>query len=74
MPLFEHLFPPTAPEPSPASVKAMLNITGMEVGDLRLPLVGVPEGYRNRLQVLLVDYNLVPTRATREGVTIPATT
>lgn len=62
MPLFEALFPPTAPEPSPASVKAMLNITGMEVGDLRLPLVNVPETYRNQLQVLLADYNLVPSR------------
>lgn len=60
MPLFEHLFPPTAPEPSPASVKAMLNLTGMKVGDLRLPLVGVSESYLNRLQVLLADYNLIP--------------
>lgn len=60
MPLFEHLFPPTAPEPSPASVKAMLNLTGMKVGDLRLPLVGVSKSYLNRLQVLLADYNLIP--------------
>ena len=60
MPLFEHLFPPTAPESSPASVKAMLNLTGMEVGDLRLPLVGVPERYLSRLQILLADYNLIP--------------
>jgi 4-hydroxy-tetrahydrodipicolinate synthase len=60
MPLFEALFPPTAPEPSPASVKAMLNITGMEVGGLRLPLINVPEDYSNQLQVLLADYHLVP--------------
>lgn len=59
MPLFETLFPPTAPEPSPASVKAMLNITGLEVGDLRLPLVSVPDSYKDRLQVLLAEYDLV---------------
>ncbi len=70
MPLFDHLFPPTAPVSSPASVKAMLNLTGIEVGDLRLPLVNVPESYRDRLQVLLADYNLVPTR---ESVTTATT-
>jgi len=59
MPLFEALFPPAAPEPSPASVKAMLNLTGMEVGGLRLPLVEVPDSYKARLQVLLAEYNLV---------------
>ncbi len=59
MPLFEALFPPTSPEPSPASVKAMLNITGIEVGGLRLPLVGVPDSYKARLQVLLAEYDLV---------------
>ncbi|KKR50468.1 MAG: Dihydrodipicolinate synthase [Candidatus Curtissbacteria bacterium GW2011_GWA1_40_16] len=58
MPLFEALFPPTSPEPSPASVKAMLNITGMEVGGLRLPLVEVPDSYKARLQVLLAEYDL----------------
>ncbi|MEX2028026.1 MAG: 4-hydroxy-tetrahydrodipicolinate synthase [Candidatus Curtissbacteria bacterium] len=48
MPLFEALFPPTAPEPSPASVKAMLNIIRIPVGDLRLPLVGIPREYHER--------------------------
>lgn len=60
MPLFEALFPPTSPEPSPASIKTMLNITGMEVGGLRLPLVDVPESYRNKLQILLAQYDLLP--------------
>lgn len=60
MPLFDALFPPTSPEPNPAPVKAMLNITGMEVGGLRLPLVEVPEPYRNNLQILLAQYDLVP--------------
>lgn len=60
MPLFDALFPPTSPEPSPASIKTMLNITGMEVGDLRLPLVNVPDTYRNTLQILLAQYDLVP--------------
>ncbi len=59
MPLFEALFPPTSPEPSPASVKAMLNLTGMEVGGLRLPLINVPDSYKDRLQVLLAEYDLV---------------
>lgn len=59
MPLFEALFPPTAPVSSPAAVKAMLNITGMEVGPLRLPLVDVPDAYKNTLQILLAQYDLV---------------
>lgn len=58
MPLFEALFPPTSPEPSPASVKAMLNIVGMEVGGLRLPLVSVPDSYKSKLQILLAKYDL----------------
>ncbi len=62
MPLFEALFPPTAPEPSPASIKAMLNIAGIEVGGLRLPLVEVPETYRGHLQDLMGRYELVPVR------------
>lgn len=60
MPLFEALFPPTAPCSSPASIKAALNLTGMNVGSLRLPLVDVPDSYRDRLQVLLASYNLIP--------------
>ncbi|TSC88272.1 MAG: 4-hydroxy-tetrahydrodipicolinate synthase [Microgenomates group bacterium Gr01-1014_7] len=62
MPLFDTLFPPTAPEPSPASIKAMLNIAGMEVGGLRLPLVEVPETYRCYLQDLMSGYELAPAR------------
>lgn len=59
MPLFEALFPPTSPEPSPSSVKAMLGITEMGEDILRLPLVSVPESYRNSLRELLTGYGLV---------------
>ena len=63
MPLFEALFPPTSPEPSPSSVKAMLDITGMGRDVLRLPLVSVPESYRNSLRELLTGYGLVENAA-----------
>lgn len=62
MPLFDVLFPPTSPESSPSAIKAMLNLTGMDVGGLRLPLVGVPDSYKNKLQILLAKYNLVPSK------------
>lgn len=58
MPLFDALFPPTAPEPSPSSIKAMLNIAGIEVGSLRLPMLEAPETYRDDLQELLAGYEL----------------
>ncbi len=60
MPLFEALFPPKSPEPSPSAVKAMLNLTGMKVGGLRPPLLETPDTYKDKLQVLLAQYNLVP--------------
>lgn len=64
MPLFEALFPPTAPEPSPASVKAMLNLSGIEVGSLRSPVLDILKeseykDYKDRLQILLAEYNLL---------------
>lgn len=64
MPLFEALFPPTAPEPSPASVKAMLNLSGIEVGSLRSPVLDILKEseykyYKDRLQILLAEYNLL---------------
>lgn len=59
MPLFEALFPPTSPEPSPSSIKAMVDIVGMGEDILRLPLVRVPESYKNHLQELLCGYGLV---------------
>ena len=60
MPLFEHLFPPTSPEPSPSALKAMLEITGLDSGVLRSPMVEVPEEYRTILENLLAHYNLLP--------------
>lgn len=63
MPLFEALFPPTSPEPSPSSIKAMIDIVGMGEDILRLPLVRVPESYRNSLQELLTGYGLVENAA-----------
>lgn len=66
MPLFEALFPPTSPEPSPASIKAMLNLVGVPVGGLRLPMVEVPEDYKQRLQVLIADYQ-IPTPSTESS-------
>ena len=62
MPLFEALFPPTSPEPSPAPIKAALNLVGMPVGDLRLPLVSVPQSYQEKLQVLLAQYQVDPVK------------
>lgn len=63
MPLFDALFPPTSPEPSPSSIKAMLGIVGMGEDVLRLPLVSVPETYRNHLRELLAGYDLVEGEA-----------
>lgn len=63
MPLFEALFPPTSPEPSPSSIKAMINLVGIGEDVLRLPLVSVPESYRNHLRELLSGYGLVERAA-----------
>ncbi|EKD58023.1 MAG: hypothetical protein ACD_57C00045G0002 [uncultured bacterium] len=63
MPLFEALFPPTSPEPSPSAIKAMLNLRGIPVGTLRPPVLDILDeypNYRDRLQVLLANYNLLP--------------
>jgi 4-hydroxy-tetrahydrodipicolinate synthase len=62
-PLYAALFPPTSPVASPAAVKAMLNIAGVEVGGLRSPLIEVPESYRNSLRELLSGYSLVENAA-----------
>ena len=63
MPLFDALFPPTSPEPSPSSIKAMINLVGMGEDVLRLPLVSVPESYRNNLRELLSGYGLMEGEA-----------
>lgn len=54
MPLFEALFPPTSPEPSPSALKAMLRIRGLTSGVLRLPLVEVPDSYEEKLKEVLL--------------------
>lgn len=60
MPFFNALFPNEYfSDSNPSTIKAALNLTGMEVGGLRLPLVEVPDSYKARLQVLLAEYNLV---------------
>lgn len=59
MPLFKALFPPQPESPSPAPVKAMLNMTGITVGSLRLPLVEVSDSYKEQLKALVEDYELV---------------
>lgn len=64
MPLFSALFPPESPEASPASVKAMLNLSGMPVGSLRGPLLNILKEdsyreHRDRLQALVAEYNFV---------------
>ncbi|EKE13200.1 MAG: dihydrodipicolinate synthase [uncultured bacterium] len=59
MPLFNALFPNEYfSDSNPSAIKAALNLTGMEVGGLRLPLVSVPDSYKDRLQVLLAEYDL----------------
>lgn len=58
LPLGKALFPPVAPVSSPASIKAALNLSGFEVGGLRLPMIEVPESYQARLKDLLATYQL----------------
>jgi 4-hydroxy-tetrahydrodipicolinate synthase len=58
LPLAKALFPPVAPVASPSSIKAALNISGFEVGGLRLPLIEVSESYRTKLGEVLGVYEL----------------
>ncbi|HEV2124045.1 MAG TPA: 4-hydroxy-tetrahydrodipicolinate synthase [Chloroflexota bacterium] len=66
LPLAKALFPPIAPVASPASIKAALNVSGFDVGGLRLPLIEIPENYQNRLKDVLGSFELdrLPTPAT----------
>ncbi len=59
MPLFESLFPSKSPKPSPSAIKTMLNIVGMPVGSLRLPVMEEPESYQIYLRTLLIQYKLI---------------
>ena len=55
MPLFKGLFVTT----SPAPVKAALNITGWQVGGLRLPMVNVTDDEKEFLRTLLQKMKLI---------------
>lgn len=57
-PLAQALFPLESPEPSPSAIKACLNIAGMPVGGLRLPLIEEPLHYQVRLADLMTGYHL----------------
>lgn len=60
MPLFRALFSPESPEPSPSAIKACLNIVGIPVGSLRLPVLEVPETYKKRLETILPTVEVDP--------------
>jgi 4-hydroxy-tetrahydrodipicolinate synthase len=63
LPLFRALFPPVAPVASPAAIKAALNLSGFEVGGLRLPMIELPEAAQAKLRELLARYELDPLPA-----------
>lgn len=58
LPIVRACFQPTAP--SPAGVKAGLNLLGIEVGGLRLPMVEAGEKERGIVRAALADYGLLP--------------
>ena len=45
-------------ETNPTPVKEAMNMLGMEVGDVRLPLVGLLPENREKLRKALVDFGL----------------
>src|SRR5262249_54857383 len=57
LPIFRACFQPTTPSPAP--LKAGLNMLGLEVGGLRLPLVEANEKERGILRAALADYGLL---------------
>jgi 4-hydroxy-tetrahydrodipicolinate synthase len=46
-------------EPNPIPVKTAMNMMGMEVGKLRLPLAPMAESNKQRLQGILNFYELL---------------
>lgn len=60
LPLAKALFPPVSPVASPSAIKAALNLTGFNVGALRLPLIELPEQAQASLRQLLARYQLDP--------------
>ena len=57
MPIFKACFQSTTPSPAP--LKAGLNMLGMEAGGLRLPLVEANEKERGIIRAALADYGLL---------------
>lgn len=60
LPLAKALFPPVSPVASPSAIKAALNLTGFNVGGLRLPLIELPKGAQESLHRVLGRYQLDP--------------
>ena len=58
LPLAKALFPPVSPVASPSAIKSALNLTGFNVGGLRLPLIELPPAAQASLKALLDDYAL----------------
>ncbi len=56
LPIVRACFQPTTPSPAP--LKAALNLLGLEVGGLRLPLVEANAEERNLMRAALADYGL----------------
>ena len=54
LPIIRACFQPTTPSPAP--LKAGLNLLGLEVGGLRLPLVEANEKERGVIRAALADY------------------
>ena len=57
LPIVRAFFQPTTPSPAP--VKAAMNLLGIDVGGLRLPLVEVNERERGIVRAALADYGLL---------------
>ncbi|HLK60197.1 MAG TPA: 4-hydroxy-tetrahydrodipicolinate synthase [Chthonomonadaceae bacterium] len=57
LPIVRAFFQPTTPSPAP--VKAAMNLLGLEVGGLRLPLVEANERERGIVRAALADYGLL---------------
>ena len=58
LPLAKALFPPVSPVASPSSIKSALNLSGFNVGGLRLPLIELPAEAQASLRALLDEYAL----------------
>jgi len=61
LPIVKACFQPTTPSPVP--VKAALNLIGVPVGGLRLPLVEANDRERTIVRVALEEYGLLPAAA-----------